>query len=958
MNPQNPLWRALWLMFFLAVCLPGVDAHAAGPRWVAGEQWTNAGKPMNWYRNDVQYFVDSGPLSPTVDHATAAALVDAAAAVWNVSGTSFTLNDGGSLLEDVSGSNIYFGTSGLVWPADVQSSNYAAKQIAVIFDADGSILDTLLGADASAPANCRENGVRESVDLFVQPGKIAHGLIFVNGRCTGTAPEQQLQLRYQLMRVFGRVIGLGWSQTNDNVFTGTPVPVYSQQMHWPIMHPIDIRCGPYTYQCLPQPFTLRDDDVSSLMLLYAAKLSTAVPGKLVFEGWLTFPNGQGMNGVNVIARRNYPWYGFGTEPYEDVSSVSGFLAPGEFGNPVTGAATSTRGTGGFSGGFGSGYFQLTAIPPLTVGDFTNLEIRTEAVNPLYVGDYAVGPYRLASVVPSGAGLSFEWGGLTPGAITTIGHRVIQDAAFVCNGSADGTESAPIALPTDGVWSGRLCGVSHVPWYGLAVRAGHTATVEVTATEESGAASAAKAMPVVALWHASDPTGTQPTLVRTPVALNSTLRGMTQLRASFATSEMLRLAIADQRGDGRPDYAFQARLLYADDVIPSRVGPAGGAIRILGTGFQGATTVLVGGVVATVTRFSPTEIDAVAPPLSSLGGAAGNDVEVADTHTGASTIIMGGLTYGGADGDVLALVTVAPSNVGVGASAEFAVRLTDASGKPAANASISFSASNSAVFAACGLASCTLLTDATGLVQAWVTPRAAGIVTLNAIAKSGSTVQASLTGTQVTRSISMVRPIEYVASGMTAVFHPGVMLVSSDAASAAQTVQWRSASPLIAIGDAQADGAGTSIRATGSLRDNEVATVQACAWISVCASQDVIGVAASDLRAVVVSGDNLAVSQADSLSPVSLRVTDTASHAIAGAVVSVYQKVTGWQPPCGGSGRCATPPVYGTVTSSAISDDDGLISVAPLQYAATAALTHITAAAGTSGTVTVTLQKTP
>lgn len=83
----------------------------------------------------------------------------------------------------------------------------------------------------------------ESVDLFLQPGKIAHALLIVNGGCTGPAPEQQLQLRYGLMRMFGRVIGLGWSQTNDNVFTGTPAPVYSQQQHWPVMHPIDIVCG-------------------------------------------------------------------------------------------------------------------------------------------------------------------------------------------------------------------------------------------------------------------------------------------------------------------------------------------------------------------------------------------------------------------------------------------------------------------------------------------------------------------------------------------------------------------------------------------------------------------------------------------------------------------------------------------------------------------------------------------
>lgn len=215
--------RRLQVVLVTLLLLPGAMARragAAGPRWVAGNSWSNASHPMGWYRGDVQYFVDQGPLSASLNNAAATALVDAAAAVWTVNGIPFSLRDGGSLAEDVSGSNVSVGASGPVWPSDVQSSNYSAKQIAVVFDADGSITDLLFGAGSSAPANCRTAAVTESVDLFIQPGKIAHAILVVNGRCTGAAQEQQLQLQYQLMRAFGRVIGLGWSQLNDNVFTG------------------------------------------------------------------------------------------------------------------------------------------------------------------------------------------------------------------------------------------------------------------------------------------------------------------------------------------------------------------------------------------------------------------------------------------------------------------------------------------------------------------------------------------------------------------------------------------------------------------------------------------------------------------------------------------------------------------------------------------------------------------
>ncbi len=244
-------------------------AHASGPRWVTGAPYYYpVGDMVVWYTDQPQYFTDPGDLSPYVNHAAADALVAAAAGVWNVPTSRLILSYGGPLDEDVGSTNVTFGASGITFPPDVQSSNYAAKQIAVIYDSDGSVTDLMLGSGASNPVNCRQAGVTESVDMIWGNGRIMHAILVLNGRCTGPAPEQQLQLQYQLMRAFGRILGIGWSQTNDNVFTGSPRPNYNQALNWPIMHPIDIICGPYTYQCLPQPFTLRPDDIASLDLLY------------------------------------------------------------------------------------------------------------------------------------------------------------------------------------------------------------------------------------------------------------------------------------------------------------------------------------------------------------------------------------------------------------------------------------------------------------------------------------------------------------------------------------------------------------------------------------------------------------------------------------------------------------------------------------------------------------------
>jgi hypothetical protein len=209
-------------------------------------------------------------------------------------------------------------------------------------------------------------------------------------------------------------------------------------------------------------------------------------------------------------------------------------------------------------------------------------------------------------------------------------------------------------------------------------------------------------------------------------------------------------------------------------------------------------------------------------------------------------------------------------------------------------------------------------------------------------------------------VTSLRPLEYVASGTGAVFHPSVAVGVNGAAAAGQAVAWSTSSPRVvlsaATSNAGADG-GATVAANGSLRDGESATVQACAWSTVCATQSLVGVAAASLRMQTVAGDAQTMPAAGTLSPVTLRVVDTTGHPVAGAAVTLHQQVTGWHPPCA-TGRCAAAPVYGKSTLTAMSDDDGMLVVTPLQYATTAAVTKITATAGTQAELTVTLTKTP
>jgi len=940
-------------VYLLVVFLCGV-AHAAGPRWVAGSKWTNVGSAMGWYRNDVQYFIDPGALSGSVSNSAAVAMVDAAAAVWNLKGLAFTLKNGGSLAEDVNSTNVYLGPNGIVWPQDVASANYAAKQIAVVFDADGTITDTLLGAGASAPSNCRTSGVTENVDLFVQPGKIAHAILVVNGRCSGLAPEQQLQLQYQLMRMFGRVLGLGWSQLNDNVYTGSPAPTYIQQMHWPIMHPIDIICGVYTYQCLPQPFTLRDDDIASMWVVNGGTNPQFQAGGLVaMNGNIQFPGNIPMAGVNVVVKHYQLWGSVGLDSFESVSAVSGAYFLEDRGNPVTGSGSDTQGLYGGPPG-NSSYYNLYV--PMN-GGTSWLWFFSQSVNPLYVGQYAVGPYRKGTPSMSGASLNY-WNGNYAAGNNIYYPYTASDAAYDCTTGNDGSQSAPAMLPASGTWDGRLCSSGHSSWLTFPVQAGHAGTVEVVATDESGAVSTTKAMPLIGVWHASDANGTLPTIAKAVSAFNSTRLGMTQVRASFAVDENVRIAITDSRGDGRPDYTYRARVLYASSVAPTRLAASGGAVVIKGTGFSASCGVTIGGVSANVVSVSPTEMHVIAPAISA-GGA--KDVVVTDLTTRGTASITGGVVYSGSSSDKLTLTAQPSGSVAVGSPAALALHLADASGNPVVNGQVTVSpGAGNVTLGICNLSQCTLVTDAHGNAHTMVIANAAGSITLKAVSGGGSAVSASYTAVGLSQAIALLRPTEYVASGAGARFNPAVQVTANGTAAMGQAVQWTQSSLSAGLGSAtsQANTTGLStVAAEGSLRNGELATVTACAWSSVCATQNLIGVAASDLRATAVSGDAQNLSTSDSLADVGLKVVDTDGHPVVGANVTVYQSVSGWQPPCI-TGRCPVAPLYGKSTSTIMSDDDGLITVSPLQYANTAAVTLITASVGTQGALTVTLQKAP
>jgi len=945
---------------------------AGGPRWVTGAPFfTTSAVPVVWYTSQPLYFTDPGDLSSSVNHAAADALVAAAANVWNVPTASLVLARGGALDEHVSGANTFLGSSGLIFPADVQSTNYTAKQIAVIYDGDGSITDLLLGNGASDPTSCLQNGVTESVDSIVPAGHIQHAILVLNGRCTGTDAKKQTQLQYQLMRAFGRVLGLGWSQTNDNVFTGSPQATFNQAMHWPVMHPIDIICGPYTFQCMPQPFMLRPDDLSALAQLYPIGQGQAGSGKTdtlfnasQFSGRLHFSGGQGMQGVNVVGRR---WAQF-TDPsqaenWQTASSVSGTYYRQSNGNPVTGRDTTMAGSQGSSNNFYEGFFDLARVPMLP-GTWQLVILETEPINPLYTGQYAVGPYT-ATVEPSGSNLSLVEG-LFSSYGQPFGDFYVSDSASACGSGLDGTEAAPAAVAASGWWPGLLCGYGHSAWSSLTVKGNRSLTLEVTAEDEQGFATTGKAMPVIGVWNATDPRGTLPGVASAGVAFNGAANGMTTLTTSFTQPNQLRIAIADQRGDGRPDFNYQARVLYADSLTPATISAAGGTITIRGMGFRTGNAVFVNGVAARVASWSANTIVATVPSLHTMGSSTAlvANVTVEDLSTGGTTVMTQALSYA-APVTMLSLLTAPSGTVILGqpAAVPFAVQVLLGDGvTPVVGEAVTFTASAGAVqFAACGAAACTLHTDARGVASTLVTPETAGAITLQATGVDG-TATASFTAVTQVRTATAMQPVEYVAAGATVAWTPQLSVADNTAPTAGVVIDWQTISGPAVVSPGQSSvntqGVASVIATVGPLAPGAQALLSGCAWTSLCATFTTQGVDPAELRVVAVSGANQTASASGAFTPVVMLVTDAASNPVAGAVVEVYQTVDAWQLACPDRGRCPIAPVLASSQDSVTSDANGLLSVAPLQLPGLAETTNLAAATGTQGFLSLTLQKQP
>ncbi len=951
----------VWLC--LVSCTLTSTTFAGGPRYIAGSSYFDPsvkGMPITWSQGIVTYYTDQGDLSPILLHSAADAFVADAFTRWTqIPTAALQANLAGQLAEDVSGSNVGVNGDGTVsMPLDILPGA-TATPLAVVYDRDGTVTDALIGQTAGNSENCFSNAVFGGPDNFSTDGHIVHALVVLNGNCAQSS-QQLPEVEYRLVRTLGGVLGLGWSQANVNVLSGKPIATSADYVGFPVMHAADPSpCVPISKCYSNNADQPKMDDQAALARLYpvTAQNQANFPGKTLLaestiriHGSVFFADAydaaaQPMQGVNVVARWIDPATGKPSRAYV-ATSISGFLFRGNAGNPangfvdVNGVNYDKFGTDDKSV---EGSYDLGGLPIPNGAQSAQYQITAEPIDPLF--SQTAGPYSPYQVQPSGT--------LQPIVITAnIGDDLQQD--IVMAGSAiarrDGYDptsyATPATLPVSGEWVGTIDGYGNGEYFSFSGHADRTIAIDVTALDETGSATQVKAQPVIGMWGISDP-GTFPAPANTFAPMNTFLSGTTRLTASLLQTTGFRLGIFDQRGDGRPDYRYRARVFYGDTLSSGRVSTEGGPLQLRGFGFRANTVVQVGGTSVPILARGPNRMVVGVPPHPD----GLQDVVVTDPSTGATSTMSGALTYGAGPNDLLNVVSGANPAVPLGTMAPFpfVVRVVSSDGlSPIPGATVVFSSSPPAALAACnGGTACTILSDQSGQASTIIAPLAAGSTYINAQLAPASygaskQVQTIVVASSSALDIAVGDPKVWSLLGCTLDVPVSVRVLSNGVPLGGLTVRYSIAQGAATFSSATSvtdvNGYATTTLHTAALSSQ--VTGNACvtsSGISRCASLIVYPLdrSAVKLQAVIGVLQQLTVGQA--FHPVTIRAVDSSTppNPVVGIPV-MFQSVLGRTPnnvPAIWIGESAVtqnpmPVVLASSTTTVTSDVNGLATFQP------------------------------
>jgi hypothetical protein len=642
-----------------------------------------------------------------------------------------------------------------------------------------------------------------------------------------------------------------------------------------------------------------------------------------------------MQGVNVVARLMVSGQPSGQYV---ATCVSGFAFTGNAGNIIDGYLD---GNGLRYDRWGSndpsleGYFDLGELPIPTGQTIAEYQLSVEGLDPTW--SQGVEPYGPTQVTPSGS--------FAPVVVTVSNGSnaerdilMLDDEIAQMHPGTGSTYASPAALPQGGAWGSWISGYGSVDFFEFNAQANRTASVSVIALDETGQPTETKLLPVIGIWQLSDQSG-NPAPASTPSAFNSTTFAMTRLDAQFFVTDAFRVGVADFRGDGRPDYFYQASLLYSDSVTPARISLGGGVAALNGIGFRPGLQVNVADSNTTVLSLSASQIQAIMPSASKDGIAS---IQVTDPVTGAFSQMLGALTYGALPSDLLLLLQGAESGTIVGAQGPSPIRVHAVAADgvtPVNGATIAWSGTNGLQFSACnGSTSCSVLSDEAGESSSWVTPSAIGASTITIALAPASytppqTQQATVSAASTGLDLAALSPTSWIAQGANISVPLTVEALSMGVPTAGLTINFAVMKGSVALSSTIATTNTSGFATINAQLTNQNAEVMVSACVAPnnvpCQTFTLFSTAPSQWKLETVSGSLQVVPFGQSFQPLVMRVTDGSAtdNPVMGANVIFETTLTraGSDSNAAGDGL---PILLGSSQVPAVTDQNGLATITP------------------------------
>ena len=140
---------------------------------------------------------------------------------------------------------------------------------------------------------------------------------------------------------------------------------------------------------------------------------------------------------------------------------------------------------------------------------------------------------------------------------------------------------------------------------------------------------------------------------------------------------------------------------------------------------------------------------------------------------------------------------------------------------------------------------------------------------------------------------------------------------------------------------------------------QTVTVNACLnGTSQCVAFTAFGSRPEFATLVAVSGTTQSISVQSNPSQIIVRLLDMDGNPMAGGLVSFYQALYAWSPPCAAHGVCPPTPLLASQAAAATSAIDGTVSFTPATLPGIATNLQGVAASGNTATISVAIEMHP